>query len=1820
MAHKNNHNPPAVSAIAMDEGSDEAPEYITSDIIAAWDRTGSARTEEAVRKLLSSPSDAVNALAGLRSLVLELFFAGLQNLVAVTSIATFFSKMYRETAPQSASTDAAAASSYVGPSELADPLTLPSVLVDTMWLLDQQTQPTDDGVPPERTKLLEIVKSLISKNFIPEIILRERLEIDFQAAVGLINDPKGLAKKEVRMRTSMLYVQTKYNLLREEPEGFSKLVTELFRNLPPLFDCHEPSHGGARLTKEEATKRRAAAVEERAQVAMQNIRSLIGYFDLDPNRVLDLILDSFTANIADHWDFFVRLLEISPWRAKGSTKEPMSMCGQILGFKFDWYRGPTSTKKTPEALIFVAAVMIKHGLVSLSDLYPHLSIDDIAVEELYTDLCKEQRKRQRTAGRFKGLQLSGSLGDDGNESTAAAAGLAPVVETKTEIQREINQKAEIAAALIAIGDFKNGFVILERLPKLVHLHPEIADNICRFLRIIIADWDPKPAAAATRLPRHAPEDYRPGANTISVRLAPVFDRVNVGRRESSPKYKFFYHEWTAEKPTVRNVAELCTRIRMYLVHVGRHLHRDPILVAQLIRIGALHVSECKKRQAGVPSQLTIPHPEAATECFDDAKHEATVNGWLNIVINYLLPANSIAGPNPANSQGLWTIIKQFPYEKRFALYGEWKNRLYDDNPEMELARAGCERDCRYILSRLNKESAKQSGRQIGKVLHSNPVIAFSYIITRLEAYDNMIPYVVDATRYLTDLEFDILPYCLIDALAVAKSKVQRNGLNISDWLKSLGSFTGQAFKKHPMDLEPLLRYMTNQLCSGNLHDLHILQEVIGTMSGVKVTEDVTEAQLEAMAGSDTLKREAFFWEPMRTTRKAGTRLMKALVETGYAKKLAILISQRKQEVTYLSMGSEEEDNVDVKILAWLNDYCQRTLAQFLDFLSVITPPDGYAAAMPEIGELVTVYGLHPEQAFLISRAKLATYVKHKDYAAVAPADTDVKPPTKSASTDVAADSQDKNPNAMQIDGPANGVDVDGQKGQHQLPPTSRENGSDAMDVDAPPDLLDFKSNRVWQEGLHSTIEAVIPILPAAAWRGITPMFYVTFWQLSLHDIFFPAARYSAEITSQKNTLRDLEREITKLTQMHGVNEDIRKKRKEVERIQIMIKTLESESRIHEAHHGKVMQRLRAESAHWFESSTGRPETTQMILQYCLQPRCVQSPADAVFCAKFILLIHNLGSPFVPTVTLYDKIFTRDVIHATVFASTEDEIKNFGLFLATILKTLTAWHHSATLFNKEAIGADLPGFLKRWPTGLIIGKMDLKTTDFVSHGDFTLVHRKWHLKLTKAIEACIMSGEYMQIRNAIYVLDKVNDYYPVWKQMGELIEIKVKEMLAAETREDLKQLARSVYARVGAKAKTWIKNLERSNSGIAQPAPSKATPAPAPLPVTPRLPASLPPNPGHAARSGLSSVTPDRPPLESASSTPSAKRERETVKPESASSKTAQTRTPGPANTKDDDARERGEIGEIRRVKLEPRSAPDSRRSRESSLSAAPVKPKESSGISTPTPAASTSVASTRTPATGSGSVSGDRHHHGRDTPRTPLPKIPGVVVREKPAPARVERERHNGEERSSVLSNDTRNRANSDVENASPPSSQSLPAAEPPGSAARSREPSAQPAVTLTQPSASTATKERSEKDSRKEERRPSGHERKDRERGRDSRKDRDRKRKERLDDTASDDKKDRKRDRGEKDERESKRSRQSVSEEPNTAGSTSGATSSGRKRHAEDDAVIPPGGMDSYRPGSSSAANTPGSNKRPRESPRERDVRDRDDRESRKRRSSGRQ
>lgn len=133
---------------------------------------------------------------------------------------------------------------------------------------------------------------LIHSGIDPEALRRD-FEGSLLVKLGLLRDT--FARMGIRRATNLLYKQSNYNLMREESEGFAKLMTELFTTTG-----HEPPT--------------ADIVED----TVEKVKAMIGAFDLDVGRTLDVILDVFGAVLVKQFRFFVKFLRASPWWPRDS--------------------------------------------------------------------------------------------------------------------------------------------------------------------------------------------------------------------------------------------------------------------------------------------------------------------------------------------------------------------------------------------------------------------------------------------------------------------------------------------------------------------------------------------------------------------------------------------------------------------------------------------------------------------------------------------------------------------------------------------------------------------------------------------------------------------------------------------------------------------------------------------------------------------------------------------------------------------------------------------------------------------------------------------------------------------------------------------------------------------------------------------------------------------------------------------------------------------------------------------------------------------------------------------------------------------------------------------------------------------------------------------------------------------------------------------------------------------------------------------------------------------------------------------------------------
>lgn len=1008
-----------------------------------------------------------------------------------------------------------------------------------------------------RARLIKLASWLVECSLVPVRFFQERCEEEFLWECEMVKiKAQELKSKEVRVNTRLLYQQTKFNLLREESEGYAKLVTLLCEG-SGAFNSSSPTIG--------------------------TIKSLIGHFDLDPNRVFDIVLECFEMQPQN--DLFLDLIPLFP----------KSHASQILGFKFQYYQRLEVPNSIPFGLYQLAALLVKEDLVDLDSIYAHLIPKD---EQAFENFSAASIKRLDEANKIGKINLAATgkdLMDDEKQGDVtvdlyAAIDMENQAVHESVSELENSQTLGLLTGFLLVDDWYHASILFERLSPLTPVaYGQICDELFRLIgKSMSSAYD-------------------------SVRKLHLVNSVN--------------------GPTALETADILSsslvllpkELFEMLACAGPYLYRDTLLLQKVCRIlKAYYLSALELISKGDGTPVSIGNVSVVPRL-----HLREARSRIEEALaSCLLPSLQLVPANPAIGQVIWEVMSLLPYEARYRLYGEWEK---DDEriPMILAARQTAKLDTRRILKRLAKENLKQLGRMVAKLAHANPLTVLRTIVQQIEAYRDMIMPVVDAFKYLTQLEYDVLEYVVIERLAQSgREKLKDDGLNLSDWLQSLASFWGHLCKKYPsMELRGLFQYLINQLKRGQGIELLLLQELIQQMANVQYTENMTEEQLDSMAGGDTLRYLATSYGISRNNKaliKSTNRLRDSLVpkeEPKLAIPLLLLIAQ------YRSLVVINADAPYIKMVSEQFDRCHGVLLQYVDFLcSAVSPATAYAQLVPTLDDLVHQYHLDPEVAFLIYRPVMRLFRHHNS--------------------------------------------------SISWPLCDHDEPSDAGNLVL--DLGPSHNSARWLD----LLDTIRTMLPSKAWNSLSPDLYATFWGLSLYDLYVPRRRYESEIAKQHAALKALE-EIS-----DNSGSAIAKRKKDKERIQESLDRLMSELQKHEENVSSVHKRLANEKDKWLSSCPDTLKINMEFLQRCIFPRCIFSMPDAVYCAMFVHTLHSLGTPFFNTVNHIDVLICK-TLHPMICCCTEYEAARLGRFLFETLKIAYFWKSDESVYEREC--GNMPGF-------------------------------------------------------------------------------------------------------------------------------------------------------------------------------------------------------------------------------------------------------------------------------------------------------------------------------------------------------------------------------------------------------------------------------------------------------------------------------------------------------------------------------------------------
>lgn len=1289
-------------------------------------------------------------------------------------------------------------------------------------------------------------------------LMRQVLDPAVLQPLGLVRDT--FVRVGIRQSTNLLYRQANYNLLREETEGYSKLVTELFTT----SSAEPPS-------------------SEVVQAAFNKVMGLIGTFDLHPGRVLDVTLDVFASVLIKQFRFFIKFLRVSSWWPRTQIKLPPGTfvgglpvwalpdhynwvaseeeekdiaaqrlkrdlafwdrarklkldaffelggrqvinlddenlpdastengqesdivkdwikitktlpptgnrdAAQMLGFKLRFY---TTDARDPEDmlpanLLYLLALLIKVGFITLTDLWEHIWPPDDqmeAVKEARFKELEEKERANRPGGAANALMMAGALPDDmapppmtsrrgmdHGKVDADAKATAETAEEKPKLPEPDDQKVILLKCLLTIGAIPESLFIIGRHDWILQAHPDLIPLVHRILHhsveTVYQQSRPQPiSSSSANCPgKKLPDVDQSGVPKGSIRLAAVTPKRALrwpfpdAETSEGGGYRFYWDEWADNVPVCQTVDDIFTLCDTFLNVIGVQIGQDAGLIAKLTSIGAKNMA--------------------------DDQSPANRARWLALLKRLLVPSLSLLETNSSVVDGVWTLLKQFPIHVRYNVYAEWYEGQTSRLEPMKKAFARTRLETLSTMKRLSLTNIPQMAKTLAKTAYPSPGIVCKVALQQIESYSNLIEAFVECAKYFTDLGYDVLVWSVLSSLGgQQRSRTQESSVLLtSKWLQALSRFSGKVFLRYSrMDPTPILRYVDNQLSKGNSTDLVILKELISSMGGVVSDLDFTDAQLHAMTGGELLRRETLtnLGDKRYVSTKSADRLIQALMTNGLAGRLLANIAQYRQS----AISAVVQGDAHIKYLATMADDTHQVLLQYLDLLRSSLDGETFNNLVPSVIQLMRDYGLGAGLAFLIGRASIRTAMNRVR------GQSENQTPAGSAAPDT--------------DGDVAMTSVNGDDGAN-TPAADAQTTVPANERKVDPVLEPFQP----------VIDEIPTILSEDTLRYITPTCYTLFWALQLGDLSFPQDNYSDEVTRLKKLAREVMNDRSDMTRA-GMNKKTQKQTEINARAASLLKENSEELQ----RYSKFRFQLSRQLTSWFPADIKKVETTaDTMLEECILPRLQLSGLDAEYSFKFLKFLHEFSAPNFKLMSLYDRLFRHNRLRSMLFTCTVREAEHIGRFLKCILSELSKWHGDKNAYEKEALGSkDVQGKKTRNYVGFATAfDADGKPTKFVEHDEFRSHLFRWHKELNSALRACLDDMEWMHIRNAITVLKAVIDFFPAITFMGDkfleqlktITEREAASKNAPETEEghrvDLSVTAQTAFSELQKRKNKWV---------------------------------------------------------------------------------------------------------------------------------------------------------------------------------------------------------------------------------------------------------------------------------------------------------------------------------------------------------------------------------------------------------------------------------
>ena len=743
---------------------------------------------------------------------------------------------------------------------------------------------------------------------------------------------KAIQQMERQTRTNDHYRQQKYNLLQEESEGYSKLIDTLHSYFA------SPSH----ITSSPTV---TAAIAGR-------VTALIGYFDLDPNRVLDVLLTVYVAvcgaggdgsgggGAVDGLAGLLQLLQLFG----------TSHLTQLVGFQLQRQLAGGAVQT---GLLIVVGLLVREGRLAVEDVWSHLG--GAGGDDEMAKLREEWEAEERKAASRIGLANLSSTADSKPTSdeekkqptTATSTSTASTATAAKQPQASHRDDAPIVMSE-PISTTSPSLVLEQPLTLSSPSYSPAHNAKFGLLAALItagawSDVERVVVYMAALDPVSHPVVSSALGGCVARLIAPLYAKVKGAYGVLSGEAEVAMVDEAAVSDDA--CAALPAALSTPLTRLGPYLYTDPLLWTQLCRVLSYVVAVLKKRHTGDAARFTLP---AALQ---------------SIVTTALLPAYVLLPSSIARASLLWSILSLLPYTARYSLYGYWHISLPQAHPLLALHHTSLTSKTRYFRKRISTAKVKECSRLLLKFALPSPTSVFALILQQVQQFDNMIGVVVEMLRYMPVLVLDTVAWVLLWQMSERTDKLKEDGMNESDWYQSLCRFAGAMWRRWPdVECESLLQYVMNQLKMNQPLDLLLLKELVAGVSGVEVYEEMSELVMEGRGGSRLLQAETMTQRNVtKNKRRATGLLVDTLTRAQLLVPFYVLLCSEKDGIVY------ESEYEHVRLIAELHDKCADAQLQYADMLDQHLTDAEWQRAWPSLHQLCHTYGLAVADAMHVLR-------------------------------------------------------------------------------------------------------------------------------------------------------------------------------------------------------------------------------------------------------------------------------------------------------------------------------------------------------------------------------------------------------------------------------------------------------------------------------------------------------------------------------------------------------------------------------------------------------------------------------------------------------------------------------------------------------------------------------------------------------------------------------------------------------------------------------------------------------------------------------------